>query len=655
MKSLQIVCFLLLLSISCQAQSYSISRKFWALTGINGAVQLGAGYRYQAGYSNEIYNIEKSSRFSGGIMLNTNSYFLHPNFISLNLGGDYNPMFGKDLYLVIPDQAEMVTMGKFDANISFFNQKPVNLIAFYHYNDVYTNRENLSNIRSKTTNFGGTFTWTNKILPIMVSYTQGKWHETEILTGRTFATLQKNLQARIDRSFSLYDNNQLIYFHNDYSRDDANIARTHSISDNISLNNTVFFDKKRNYSFISSIMGIDQYGTDAFRRFQVNEGITMNLPKQFSISANYNYYNYSREFQTIRQNSVSTMLSHRLYESLRSGITLEYNNIRQTFYSENNLKAGININYEKKIPLKGRLMLGYVFNWQHMQHSGDAVEIPVLQEEHVLTDGKLTLLNKAYININTVVVKDVTGTIIYQINFDYVLIQRNNYIEIQRMPGGQIPDKSTINVDYVAMLPGAYKYDVNFQCVTASVSLYNRLVEVYFKLANQGYNKLETTEFLTLNYFTQSVYGCRLEYSFASGGAEFENYQSSIVPYRLIRYWLQVQGNIVNKITFSVSGNWRNYNLIAENNHQQFIDVIGNMGYQLNPQTTISLEIGYRKQVGQQMDLNLVTGRLQFNTVFRQIYIKVGLELYSRDYLDERTNFYGGFIRVVRNFNWHKK
>jgi len=127
------------------------------------------------------------------------------------------------------------------------------------------------------------------------------------------------------------------------------------------------------------------------------------------------------------------------------------------------------------------------------------------------------------------------------------------------------------------------------------------------------------------------------------------------VPYRLIRYWLQVQGNIVNKITFSVSGNWRNYNLIAENNHQQFIDVIGNMGYQLNPQTTISLEIGYRKQVGQQMDLNLVTGRLQFNTVFRQIYIKVGLELYSRDYLDERTNFYGGFIRVVRNFNWHKK
>jgi len=548
-----------------------------------------------------------------------------------------------------------MTVGKMDATMNFFSQRPLNFSAFFHYNNVYTNRENLSNLRSKTTSFGGNFTWYNKFLPIQASYLQGKWYETELLTGRALTTMQKNAQVRIDKSFSAYDNNQIIYFHNDYTRDDAYISRTQNVSDNISVNNTVYFNKARDYTFISSISGIDQYGSDAFRRYQIDESINLNLPKRFSLYASYNFYNYSRLAQTLNQNSVRAGLHHQLYESLRTGLSLEYNLIRQTFYKEENPRIGIDINYEKKIFLKGKLMLGYVYNWQRQRHTGDPIELQISSEQHTLTDGQITLLGRAYISVNSVVVKDATGTIIYQPNFDYILIPRSNYLEIQRMPGGQIPNKGIVFVDYIAMLPGSYKYDVNFMSATASVSLFNRLVEVYFKWSNQGYSNLDTAEYLTLNYFTQTTYGCRLEYRFASGGAEFENYQSSIIPYRLVRYWLQLQGTLLNRITFSLNGNWRDYDLIAENTRQQFIDVIGNVGYQINPQNNINLELAYRKQVGQQIDLDLLIGRLQFSTVFRQIYLKIGIQLYERDYLHERTNFIGGFFQIVRSFNWHKK
>jgi hypothetical protein len=236
-----------------------------------------------------------------------------------------------------------------------------------------------------------------------------------------------------------------------------------------------------------------------------------------------------------------------------------------------------------------------------------------------------------------------------------MLLPRNNHLEIQRVPGGQIPDKSAVFVDYVAMLPGTYKYDVNFQSVSASVSLFSRLAEVYFKWANQGYANLQVADYLTLNYFTQTTLGCRLEYKFLSGGVEYENYASTIVPYRLMRYWLQAQGSIINKITYSLNGTMRDYNLTAENTRQQFIDVIGNIGFQFNPQSNISLEIAYRKQVGQQIDLDLLTARAQYTLLFRQMYVKVGLNLYERDYLHERTNFIGGFVQIVRNFNWHRK
>jgi len=106
MKSLLSICLVLLLSFPGLSQDYSLSRRFWSLTGINGAIQAGGDYRYQAGYSNDIYNYQKSSRLYGGLLLNTTSYFLHPNFLILNLGGEYNPVKGRICtlsYLIRPN------------------------------------------------------------------------------------------------------------------------------------------------------------------------------------------------------------------------------------------------------------------------------------------------------------------------------------------------------------------------------------------------------------------------------------------------------------------------------------------------------------------------------------------------------------------------
>ena len=68
----------------------------------------------------------------------------------------------------------------------------------------------------------------------------------------------------------------------------------------------------------------------------------------------------------------------------------------------------------------------------------------MLNEEQVLRDGEMTLLNKPYVDVNSVVVKDVSGTLIYQANFDYILLERAGYVEIQRIPGGLIPNKGTV-------------------------------------------------------------------------------------------------------------------------------------------------------------------------------------------------------------------
>jgi len=615
---------------------------------------VGGSYRYQAGTTNEIYNYQKSTMLYGGIRLNSGSYFLHPDFLSLDVGAEYNPSVGKDLFLVVPDQAEVRTMKKFDATAIIFRQKAVNLTGFVNYNDIFTNRENLSNIRSNSTNWGGSLAYTNKILPFTASYSQGKWYEKELSTGRSFNTLQQNYQAKIIKSFTTRDNNELSYYHNDFMRQDITMIAARNVSDNILLNNTINFDENRRYVFHSSVSGIRQRGSDAYQRIQADENLSVILPKNFNVTGNYDFYNFSMASQDLNQHSVHVLLGHKFQEKLFSNLNLEYYRISHTFYTERNLKAGMEVRYEQRIP-KGLVSVSYAFNWQHQKKDSDPSLVEIISESHALTDGRIVLLNKPFINANSVLVKDVTGTLIYQLNFDYLLVPRNDYLEIQRVPGGQIPDNATVYVDYFAMQPGAYQYDVNYQNVTASVSLFKRLLELYARYSSQRYYNLHTAEYLTLNYFTQTVFGGRLEYGFASGGVEYENYKSTIIPYRMIRYYVLLQGSYGNKLTFSVNGDMRDYIITLDQKKQTYIDVTGKAGFAFTPKTNISVEFGYRKQIGMGIDLDLLTARGELNTTFREIIIKVGVEMYNRDYLSEATNFMGVYLRIVRNFNWYKR
>jgi hypothetical protein len=252
-------------------------------------------------------------------------------------------------------------------------------------------------------------------------------------------------------------------------------------------------------------------------------------------------------------------------------------------------------------------------------------------------------------------VKDVTGTILYQPNFDYILIQRNNYLEIERMPGGQIANKARVYIDYTSMQPGSYQYDVNFHSFSASVLIFNRLAELYYRFTFQDYHNLETTEYLTLNYFKQNIIGLRLEYKFASGGVEYENYHSTIVPYRSVRYYFVLQGTTKNRFLYSLNGNIRDYYMVDDSTRQKFIDITGKVSYSFSQYLTFNLEMGYRKQIGDRIDLDLLIARGEFIGFIRQISFRIGIETYKRDYLYEKTNFIGGFIAIARTFNWNKR
>jgi len=621
---------------------------------VNGGFSIDGSYRYMEGTTNSIYNIQKSPLLSGGIFINTRSYFYHPDFISLDIGGEYNPGLQQDDYLIIPDRSETRTYKSFNGKIEFFRGKKITLDAYVQYNDNFSNREGLTNIMSGNKRFGGSFLWSQKYAPIELFYEKGISDQEELGTIRSFKYYKEQYKGKISKSFSFRDYTEFIYFHDDFRSEEMSYNNSRNISDNFKLKNKVYFDDQKRYSINSMIYSIKQVGTMAFNRFHLNENLSLNFPVNLTLSGNYSYLSSQYVENKSKQHSLKSVLSHKLFKSLTTSLIYEYYNSSQYSYKDVSNRIGIDMIYTKNIPI-GKLLFGINYNRSIINNVSRGYQLQVYDEKHILIDGEIHLLERPNAIIETIVVKDNSGTIIYQLGFDYILLELNTYIQIQRIPGGQIPNNGPVLVDYSILQEGSYQYHATNSGIQARLILFNKLIELYYKRFQQSFSNLVNTENVTLNYFIRNTYGINLEYKFASMGVELEKYNSSITPFNLWSYYFRIQGNAKGKLIYSLNCSYRDYHLLYNNTFQKYADVTGNVIYSFNSKAKLSLELGYRKQIGNGIDLDLLTCQLEFNLNYRDFSINSGVHLYRKIYLADDLNYSNVYIKLIRKFNWYKK
>jgi len=475
-----------MISTKCFPQNGNDLIKFWELTSFHGDIRLKGIYRTQELRSNNITDFPKSSLLTGGVAVYTKSYFLHPNFMLLSVDGEYNPETSQDVYLVLPDRSETRSINKLYLRSTLFNNKFITISPFINFNRLYTNRENLTDMKSASKQYGGSVSFRNKFLPLNLNYFNQNKNYKELKTGRYFIEDHNYFDSKITKSFGNGDNHELNYSHSEYNRQDIEKIRTNSIIDNIYLRSTIFLDSAKKYKVQSNISNLNRKLNSDFQRFQIDENISIKLPKNFDFFTTYHYHKTQQDTHKFNQHLFKCDLAHKLFLSLASNFHFEYSYNNHNNYIESNYLTGFDINYIKKIP-KGKLILNYHLHRNHLDTEGQPIPLYIINEEHILSDDKIVLFNKAYVELESITVTDVTGIINYQLFFDYIIIERNNYVEIQRIPGGQIANNSAIYVNYTAIQPGSFKYDVDYYSFKASLRFLRQLVEIYFSTSNQDY------------------------------------------------------------------------------------------------------------------------------------------------------------------------
>ncbi len=651
MNALRNIGFFILLASSLEAFPQSPSSlSFWNQRSLSGEVSLKGNWRQQKSYYPESYENWRSLYGIFGLKLLSRSYLWLPSVMTLDLDLEFNPQTRKETYINIPDRNEVRTLNKVGVRSTILSDKPITLIPFYSFYQSFFNRENLTNIRSKTQQWGGTMLVKNKYFPLNLSYNDLKWNQKETETGRVFKNRRKTAEGRSSWHFSDRDKHELIFGHDDFTYTYTDVDTVRNVVNRVTMNNHFFLDSAKHLGFGSFINYFDQRGTYTFKRFEAYERFNFRLPHNFRLNTQYNYY-WRKDRQTLKQNRLGVALTHKLFLSLRSSVFGEYVNTNQTLYRENNFRFGIGFDYTKKIGF-GRLNLSYHYYRRSLKVNSSPSAIKITNEEHTLTDGVPVLLDKPYVDQNSVVVRDITGTIVYQLNFDYILIEHNNYVEIQRIIGGQIPNGGTVIVDYTAVQPGDYNYDLNNNRVYAGFMIFDRLLEVYYRWSLQDYANVMQTDFLTLKHYRENAVGIRVDKAFVRGGVEYNIFQSNIIPYRMMRYYLNLQKNYKNKLLLNLNGSLRDYRYIADGGEQILGNISGKASYTFKAQTKLELELGYLRHKAYLTDLHLWTGRLEFYTVFRQLYLNAGFDFYRRNYWVDHTRFVfnGVFLKVTRKF-----
>jgi hypothetical protein len=609
-------------------------------------------YRQNISNFNEVFEDQRSRYLLGGVKLNTSSYVWDKDFLLLDLGGAFSPETRDEKYITVPDRSEVRTLKKVDLLATLFNNKPLSVHGSFNLDQNVFNRELLTNVKTRNIQWGTGLTLNNRFLPLTVTCRKQNWQQEETQTGRMFYMDRLNILARASKSFGSRDRSELIFSRNDYDYRYGELSRTQNLIHRVDFHNTVYFDKERQYNLNSRMSWHAQKGSSQFRRAEMVEGLSFRLPYQLRLSASFNLYNLKDPVQVWDQKRSRVELEHRLYKSLTSKVYLEYSHIRQSAeldHIESDLRGGLDLKYTKKIPT-GSLNLAYRYFRQGYRAEGPEGHIRIFQEEHMLTDGLITTLSKPYVDVASVVVRDLTGAVVYQPDFDYQLFERGGYTELQRIPGGLIADGTTVLVDYTYRQPGDYSYVAGNHQFTASVILLNRFVELYYRYEVQDYPKREEVELLTLDYHTQHLYGIRLDARWARGGIESDHFQSNIIPYTMMRYYLDLNWSFQSKLQVTCNGTVRDYRKIAGEDDQQYVSLSGKVIYGLRPGMKLSFQAGYLNQRGENIDLNLLTGRMEFLSVFNKLELRTGLEVYRREYEASNFEFRGAYLRLTRRF-----
>lgn len=623
----------LALTGACRAEDFAAFR----LTGIDGYAALSYlsdSVRQGDGGATSRLSI---ATLQEEMFLNTHSYFYHPNFLKMDLGG--GPLFVQNRYEVDDVvNRESSTLYNLVGRLSFLEQKPYPFAFYYeHLNPTVTTSltESFTQTNTKT---GATFSLREPLSPVRLDTEAFHLRSEGRSTTYVVDDDIEQASARLSTNFGPDSYGQLFYQVNRLQSASGSpnlpIVSAQVESRTASFDGSFLLGAQRRLTY-TQLIGMNSL---SFVRpdFQVQREdlrFSPDLRWQHSdrLTSFYNYSLYKSNETTVAATTVEATnqsarvgLAHRVTDRLSATADVHARDDRITGLALRSYGTGVQGGYTR--PWEHavlRLNAGLIYDQN--EREATAALINRVGESITLVDAIPVTLAQEFIVTTSIRVWNVSRTQEYTLT-DFRIIVIGTRTQIQRLATGTILDGQEVLVDYDFQTGGTAGYRYLSQSYLASLTLY-RYYTVYARYFGVDYRLTSGAPTLPLNASRNILYGLRVDQPLLSGanaGVEvmFERQEEEISPYRRRSYDAYLQLPVWLRIGTRLSAR----RLFVEYaNSPEDVDLIG-WAVQLRSDpwlyTSLTAESTYEEDTGGTLRRAIARNSLGVEWRFRQLSVR---------------------------------
>ena len=402
---------------------------------------------------NEVKQESGSSRKSTDLSLeetlnlSTSGFVYHPNILEFTLSGG----FGLRQQTTDVDGTSTDangTLTEYGATMRVLRKEMFPIFAHASRTEGFVTRQFGPSLNTSSNIYGVQVDWNSNVVPSSFTYEHRDENQTEQRGPSDFNISEDTFGLNGEYRPSSAQQLNWAYSFRDTTQSGANRTSSSFSTQNFQASHSWDFGKGRLDRLFSSIDFLDRSGDFPLSRLRWNETLHLRHTKQLNSDYQYSYDHNEFEDLARDQHQFNARFTHQFYSSILTTGSVGGSLIQQSDgFNSNEYFGNLAINYRKIVPY-GILSSGISYGQNVQENTAGPAGTRIRGEAHVFDDPNPIVLNRQNIIISSIVVMDITGTIVYTEGLDYTVTDLITRVEIRRVLGGLIADGDTVLLDY---------------------------------------------------------------------------------------------------------------------------------------------------------------------------------------------------------------
>ncbi len=480
-----------------------------------------------------------------GLSMNLEGSIYHPGLLTFNIDFKVLSFNSKEL-LFTESSTNNDLNNTYNIVLSFLNKRKLNFRVFATKDYNSSDRRFMDRFFTRSESYGVSVSNVSKLFPFRLKiYRLSRLSESLSYAERDEDI--KNLEfdstlIKKDRSRSNFRISWKDYYESVFS----NKYRTFDM-----VTDYYLFYGNNSENVLSSVISYRKMDSVfKIETFQLTANIKHYLLKDLSASSNYSFRRNSFTNSNNTSNILWLSLQHKLFDSLNSFADGGFNLNRSENQDYDRFFLGTGFNYKKKIP-KGFLNIHFSGRFTDSRYISNSVIAENSRVESFSLSDTI-ILSIFGVKIDGIRITDKNLSTLYVEGIDYEVETDGISIIITRIPGGDIPEKGSVNIVYEYLSYPDYRSDLSYTNLGFSLNLFK-----YFRIfyGNEVNGQKISSEFLIRPFeeYSREKFGMNFNSRNFSISYFSEEYLSAISGYNTENFSFTARAKIFRILNLNAS------------------------------------------------------------------------------------------------------